>query len=305
MTPLHSAAANSNSFTVRYLIEKGADIKALDSFNDTAFHTAAKHAERKEVIDEFLKWLKVDYRTNMGQTPLHLAVIKSNAFTVQYLIEKGANLKTRDIDGHSALDLAAMWGKNPEILDILLETGKVRVNDRHEETGLTALHRAAFKSNAFTAQYLIEKGANPNAVNTYDNNALHVAARFAENTEIIDLLVEHINIDKRADVKRTALHYAIIQSNILATRQLIKRGADLNARDNADLNSLFYAVIVAKDLEIINLLLDQKVDIFGEDEEGNNLLYFVNLNDDMSMVKSIINLFIKRLGYEVMDRLKG
>jgi ankyrin repeat protein len=67
----------------RLLIERGADVELLIS------HRAA-----------------VDPADALGVTPLHLAVKEGHASVVSYLLDRGADVRSRARDGSTALDLA-------------------------------------------------------------------------------------------------------------------------------------------------------------------------------------------------------
>lgn len=92
-------------------------------------------------------------------------------------------------------------------LESIKENSSECINYRTEE-GLTLLMMAASKGYIEIAQYLIEKGANVNSVNSIKQNALHFAV-VQKKTEMVKLLVEHDTEIKPNNFGITSLMMAI------------------------------------------------------------------------------------------------
>lgn len=96
----------------------------------------------------------------------------------------------------------------------------------------TPLFYAAYGGHTDVVKYLLDKGANPNAVSATGETALHFAA-YAGHNEIVRMLVESeadvgaVNIEKN-----TPLHYAALNGTTETARLLVKYGAELNARNH-------------------------------------------------------------------------
>jgi uncharacterized protein len=103
-TPLHNALAKSGRpyyfYTVRILVEKGADVNAKTIPN---VETGA-----------FMR----DVRTK-GETPLHRAAAYADERTIQYLIDHGANVDAKDAHGDSPLTWASEHLRPGTILSLL------------------------------------------------------------------------------------------------------------------------------------------------------------------------------------------
>jgi ankyrin repeat protein len=78
-------------------------------------------------------------------------------------------------------------------------------------------------------------------------NALDVASRNVQKTEILDVILETGDFDiKRGDENcRTALYYAMLDKNVETVRYLLEKGADPTTRANDDLKefSMFHSNI--------------------------------------------------------------
>ncbi len=121
---------------------------------------------------------------------------------------------------------------------------------------------------------------------------LHVAAFYATDTKIIDLLLEKketVNIDDCDKFGVTALHHAAMASNITTARHLLAKGADINRRDKRGLSPLHVAAFFAKDMDLINLFLNNtKIDLHYCDELGQNVIAYAQKNT-YGMRKEIID----------------
>lgn len=115
-TPLHNALAKAGRpyyfYTVKLLVEKGADVNAKTI---TGMETGA-----------FMR----DVRTK-GETPLHRAAAYADAKTIGYLIENGADREAKDANGNSPLTWASEHLR-PGIILSLLCYGEHSIGDAHK-----------------------------------------------------------------------------------------------------------------------------------------------------------------------------
>jgi ankyrin repeat protein len=102
-----------------------------------------------------------------------------------------------------------------------------------------------------------------------------------EDTCILDLLLanKNIKIDEMDKFGMTALHYAIMNSNVTTFRCLIDNGANPNVTNKDGRTPLHDAARLAKDMEIVELLLNQKdLNVNYLDNEGKNPLHYAKDN---------------------------
>jgi ankyrin repeat protein len=132
---------DSDIETIRLLIEDGQDISAMTWGENgaKALHVAAANEETTELIDAFLETGKfdIDGVDNDGRTPLHYAIMGNYERNVPHLIGKGADPSVPDNNGITPLHMAVIHAESLDLIDILLKTKKLDVND-YDDNGLAA-----------------------------------------------------------------------------------------------------------------------------------------------------------------------
>jgi ankyrin repeat protein len=121
-----------------------------------------------------------------GFTALALAAYLGQRESVEYLVEKGADLNAlaRNGTGYTALTGAVSQNHN-EIAKVLVRKG-AHVNHGYEG-GFTPLMHAAFAGNVGLVSFLLQNGADPTAKNSEGKTPLTFAQE-RSNSEIIELL---------------------------------------------------------------------------------------------------------------------
>ena len=149
---------------------------------------------------------------------LAAAIRDADAEAVGKLIEAGANVNARDAEGNTPLILASFYA-SPECVELLIENG-ADVNAANQ-AGATALIRAA--TGHEKTRLLAAAGANVRVRTALGNTPLILAARRADNSRTVKLLLE--------------------------------RGADANERKDAGVSPVISGA-ASGDPETVQLLLD-------------------------------------------------
>lgn len=150
-TPLHAAATCGHLNLARYLINKGANLLAVngdgnmpydicedDKTLDLIESEMAKQGVTQQLIDDTrastemkmlqdLQWLveedgDLDFQDEQGATYLHIAAANGYISVAEFLLDNGANPNICDNDSWHPVHSAACWG-HPEILDMLVQHG--------------------------------------------------------------------------------------------------------------------------------------------------------------------------------------
>ncbi|CAG8533706.1 4216_t:CDS:10 [Dentiscutata erythropus] len=208
------------------------------------------------------KELDLDARDHFGRTPLQLAVIGGHLAAVQELIESGAKITIKMIDGLSPIHLAAK-SRNLDILEELLKKNaqneKLTVQNEIIKESLSwnnsfsSLEYAILFGHIDVVKRLIEVGAN-------------VRRR---------IMVKTINKDYyRANVLK--IYYPLSLCLLVRDTQigleiasiLIENGANSSQLDH-DYNTILHLAVQIGKLELVKLLLDI-------DPKANKILNFLN-----------------------------
>ena len=120
-----------------------------------------------------------------GNTELHRAIKASKYDTIQRLLKLECNCNVKNKLGHLPLHIAASktYSKtNFSLLKIILE--HTDDHDAKTNKGWTALHVAASRGNKVFVDFLIEQGANKEAVTELGETYLKLAKKYAESSSI-------------------------------------------------------------------------------------------------------------------------
>lgn len=137
----------------------------------------------------------------MGDMPFHCAVSKNHLNCIEYLVEQGFDVNTKNKLGFSGLYLAASNG-HLEIMQFLLSKG-VDVNVLMADN-CSALHGAAVKGSVNCVKALVEAGANVDQKSNYGRTALHLAV-INNNTDCVVYLIDKYSKVNQKEALRTAI----------------------------------------------------------------------------------------------------
>lgn len=105
-TVLYQAAKDERLlFLLQWLVERGADLQALDNNGASLLYPAALNNNRAGLIYLYERGLKLDSADRDKQQAIHLNAQAGQYTTLQWLIERGADLQAQDRWGRRALDI--------------------------------------------------------------------------------------------------------------------------------------------------------------------------------------------------------
>lgn len=195
-SPLHFAVLGADISVIEALLDRGADLEAVNDEGMTALHFASGLPDaRPDVVGLLLeRGANANAQDDLGITPLHFA---NDTLIVALLLNYGADVNRKTNDGYTRLHEA-----DAALAALLLEHG-ADVNAVADD-GYTPLFYAA-RTNADSVALLLEYGAEVNVV--ADNGDTPLLA-------VIDYLADGGGSD-----------------GVAILRVLLENGADVDAKD--------------------------------------------------------------------------
>ncbi|XP_033749583.1 uncharacterized protein LOC117334207 [Pecten maximus] len=159
LSPVHIAASNGLCIVLKYLVQKGCDIRCKDGRGKSALHVVSSVKEARNSIDTTQTLILCGSDINCcdfwGSTPLHEAVANDKLDVVEVLVDNGADIKLRDKNGSTPLHLAA--ASCSDAVSLLLGKGApVNATNKYMST---PLHFAAWADSGHAAETLINHDA--------------------------------------------------------------------------------------------------------------------------------------------------
>lgn len=235
-------------------------------------------------------------------TPLHNA-LRSGSFSVaKVLIEAGAYVKAKNIDGETTLDMVCdvtsheRKGYNEEdqyeLAKLLIEKG-VEVNSPSGRGKNNPLIRAVGTGNIKLIKLLIENGADVNAPNHLGNPPIaYIPNKFYSNSsslssekqlQTVKLLVENganINIKSR---NRTNLLYMLIENDPSVLKYLIDKGIE------ADLDIALFEAVRHNKYGAAKIFIENGANVNYKSSDGTSVLAQAIAFDNDQLINYLIS----------------
>ncbi len=215
-------------------------------------------------------------------TQLHHAATNGDLEVAQEILSGGSNAEEvnfQDFSGLTPLHRAVVKGHD-QIVEFLIRVPEIDVNIQDPKQGCTALH--------FAVEYGFEKIVDQllcaDAVTIIQNfeglTPLDVA-RQKDFSSIAQRILEEEN--------KLPLHQAATNGNCAAVIELLKAGADVNAKDKKGLTSLHRATLRGHE-EVVKILLNtSEIDLNIQEKNGYTPLDLAIFAEEKTVIKMLLN----------------
>lgn len=280
----HYAVGGGNIKTLQDLVAMGVSYTP-NTAGENAF-TFIGRGRAKVTVEllQYLKGLGIDPKgkTANGQTLAHTAArLGLDDQVLKFIADSGVNLAQADQDGNTPLMLAASRGELPNVTYWLATNNVKAINTK----GASALTNAVSFNKPEVVKLLIEKGADTRILDKEGHDLYyyvisnHRKGSLQRTSEIIDLLKA-----SGADIRRSAnqgvlVHTALEKDDKELLGKLFDLGLNVNAKDKDGYTILHYAGMKAKNLDLLQFLVQKGADPRIKTELDETVLDLVAENE--------------------------
>lgn len=255
-TPLHNSIESGRVEVCKLLIERGADIHAVDYIGQTPLLRACHliNINNTEFSNDELKDDPVlKARRCLIQRDNILAIIK-------VLIKEGVDLDTFDKFGQNALMIAA--SNDLELVDLLLESG-ADVNTVYEDN--TPLHVAVREGRFAIVKKFLDRAASVDLRSFSAKTPLISAVSDSErpSAAMVQLLIERgAKIDNHDCRERTIAHYAVSRGLIDILKIIHTHAPEVLEMPNDEGCRPLHLAFFNKRWDVVRYLLDLGLEVY-------------------------------------------
>lgn len=186
-TALHFAASAGHQEVVRVLLSKGANTTLQNTrLRETPLHKALKASSRSVSVIKLLAGgggAGINAQQIDGMSALHLAALRGDRALVQLLLDSGATVDIRDMTGSTPFHLAVSYRHIPVVKLLLKEGADINAQDN---SGTTPLMKSATpipgRDGWVVLRLLLDNGAATDLRNNFGHTALRLVGGMVRGT---------------------------------------------------------------------------------------------------------------------------
>jgi ankyrin repeat protein len=251
-TALHWAVHRDDLAVADLLIRSGARANVANDLGTTPLHLACTNRSAPMVERLLAAGASASAALLNGETVLMTCARAGDARAVKALLAHGADVNAKEREHHQTALMWAAAQRHPDIVELLIgahadirarsltyaqtvvgeqtqRAGREELNYTVLRGGATPLLFTARVGDVESARLLLKAGADPNESQPDGVSALVLAAH-SGNGSVASTLLEHGADPDASGSGYTALHAAILRSDLSLVKALLARGANPNLR---------------------------------------------------------------------------
>lgn len=275
------ASYKGNINIMKHLLEKGAETDLRDSHGNTpvtfAATTGQKNIEVYELFEKNGVILKQEKNKTGINTLLLVAPYLKTEKELNYFISKGFNIRGKDPKGNNIFNYAVKKGNIP-FLKLLIKKG---INPRilNKEGGNAMLYASKglrnFKNPIKTYKFLKNLGIAVNVVGDNGQNPLHNIAKRNNNLEIFSFFIKKgVDVNLQDNNGISPFMNSVISNNLDSVKFLSEYVEDFDLKNKKGLSALSIATNKSS-VEVVDFLLKKGANINIKDNNYNSIAYYL------------------------------
>ncbi|POR35411.1 Uncharacterized protein TPAR_04422 [Tolypocladium paradoxum] len=228
-TLLHMAATEGCEPVIKLLVNNSTDSEVKLSGQRSLFWAVQ---EGHEVVVRLLldRGAELASRDHHGQMPLLLASEMGHEAIVRLLLDRGAELESRDFYNRTPLLLVAKTGHEAVVWLLLVRGAELESRDHHSRTPLSWAAEMGYEP---VVRLLLDRCAELESRDFIGQTPLSRAAEMGHEAVVRLLLDRGAELESRDYLSRTPLYRAAAMGHKAVVRLLLDRGANRETRDKS------------------------------------------------------------------------
>jgi quinoprotein dehydrogenase-associated probable ABC transporter substrate-binding protein len=256
------------------------DLPAHGPYKDKPDAAPPRAQPPKVTIAQLNDWLAHGANANVE---LNNAVMADDQVRAAYLLDKkGASISAQDLQGETPLHHALVQ-RSPQMVAFLLARG-ADANQRDRD-GWTPLMTAAYCDDPEDVKVLAAHGGDPNAASAQNLTPLGIASQYAKDKAALALI--EVGADPGhaiGEAGYTPLMLASANNQQDLAQALIKKGADVNAKNGGGVTALMMAAANGR-ADMVALLVRAGANVKAQTERGDTALSIARAKGDEKVIK--------------------